>query len=68
MRVQIELASPRAGEWYVVSGGTYLVGFSGVHAHELALKQKQELTELLNATPACPAADADDLSSAVKDD
>ena len=52
MRVNIELASPRHGEWYLVSEGTYLVGFSGLHAREMAMKQQRELTQLLNAAAA----------------
>jgi hypothetical protein len=52
MPVRMELASRRAGEWYVVSGGTYLVGFWGIHARELAQRQQQELTALFNAADA----------------
>ena len=61
MRVHIELASPRHNEWYLVSAGTYLVGFSGLHAHEMAIKQQRELTQLLNAAAAPP--DSADYSS-----
>ena len=68
MRVQIELASPRVGEWYLVREGTYLVGFSGVHAHELALKQQRELTQLLNATAPDHDIQAEEMSSTVFDD
>lgn len=68
MRVYIELASPRMGEWFVVSGGTYLVGFSGLHAREMALKQQQELTLLLNAAAAALESRVDTPSSTLSDD
>ena len=56
MRVNLELASSRAGEWYVITEGTYLVGFRGLHARELAVRQQRELTALFNAA----AAESDD--------
>jgi hypothetical protein len=49
MRVHIEVASPRPGDWYVITEGTYLVGFRGLHARELAIRQQLELTALFNA-------------------
>lgn len=67
MRVLIELASPRPGDWYVVSEGTYLVGFSGLHARELAVKHQQELTQLLNAAALGPESRAEDDRSTVTD-
>lgn len=51
MRVRLELASPRSGEWYVTVDGTYLVGFTGLHARELAVQQQRELTQLLATSP-----------------
>jgi hypothetical protein len=68
MRVRIELASPRIGEWYVISEGTYLVGFSGVHARELALKQQQELTQLLNTPGLDQGSHGDATTPAIPDD
>jgi hypothetical protein len=68
MRVHIELASRRIGEWYVVSEGTYLVGFSGLHAREMALKQQQELTQLLNAAAVSADSTGDTPSSTLSDD
>jgi hypothetical protein len=68
MRVQVQLASPRDGEWYVISEGTYLVGFSGVHAHELALQQLAELSKLLNAVVGEAGFDQDRPSSTFSDD
>jgi hypothetical protein len=68
MRVHIELASPRHGDWYLVSEGTYLVGFSGLHAHEMAMRQQRELTELLNAAAVSPDSADHSPSSTLSDD
>lgn len=48
MPIRLALSSSREGEWYITAGGTYLVGFSGPQARELALRQQQELAELMN--------------------
>jgi hypothetical protein len=42
------LSLPRTEEWYVTVNGTYLVGFMGPGAHDFAVRQRQELSELLN--------------------
>jgi hypothetical protein len=68
MPVHMELASPRAGEWYVVSEGTYLVGFRGIHARELAVRQQRELTELFNAAAAEAGTALDRTNPTVSDD
>lgn len=49
MAVHLELSSSRAGEWYVIAEGRYLVGFRGLHAREFAIRQQRELTALFNA-------------------
>ena len=48
MPIRLALSSARAGEWHITSEGTYLVGFSGPHAHELAIQRQEELVKLLN--------------------
>ena len=68
MPVRMELASTRAGEWYVVSEGKYLVGFRGIHARELAVRQQRELTDLFNAAAAESEARADPENTTVPDD
>jgi hypothetical protein len=47
MPIRLGLSSSKSGEWYITSNGTYLVGFSGPHARELAIKQQRELAALL---------------------
>jgi len=48
MSIRLALTSARAGEWHITSDGTYLVGFSGPHAHEFAVQRHQELAQLLS--------------------
>jgi hypothetical protein len=48
MPIRLALSSARAGEWHITSEGTYLVGFSGPHARELAVQRQQELAQLLD--------------------
>jgi hypothetical protein len=68
MGVNLELASSRAGEWYVIAEGTYLVGFRGLHARELAVRQQRELTALFNAAAAEVEERNSDEDSTVQDD
>jgi len=55
MGIELSLSSDRNDRWYVTINGTYVVGFLGPEAHQLAMRQRQELAELLN-----PTARADD--------
>jgi hypothetical protein len=68
MGVHFELTSSRAGEWYVITEGTYLVGFRGLHAREMAVRQQRELTQLFNATATEPLAHPNEPTSTVKDE
>ena len=47
MASHITLCCRDDGHWYVTADGTYLVGFSGPRAHEMAARQRKELAELL---------------------
>jgi hypothetical protein len=48
MRGVLTLWSYRSDEWFVTVGDTYLVGFAGPSAREMAVRQHRELSALLD--------------------
>jgi hypothetical protein len=68
MPMRLALTSTRAGEWHITSEGIYLVGFSGPHAHELAVQRHQELAQLLDDVDAARPPRGDARTAAVPDD
>lgn len=67
MPIRLALTSTRAGEWHITADGIYLVGFSGPHAHELAVQRQQELAQLLQDVDAAKPPHGDALTAAVSD-
>ena len=68
MPIRLALSSSREGEWYITADGTYLVGFSGPQARELALRQQQELAELMNRASSEKPTRNESTSASVRDD